>query len=312
MNMGKKISIIIPVYNAENHLKRCIDSILNQSYKNFELILIDDGSTDGSGIICDEYCNYDNRIRACHIKNGGPAIARNKGLNMVTGSYLTFVDADDEILDDAYSKLAEELEKHNVEMIVSSWIVLNDNKTREVLVGDDIISADDMIGLISINDEKYGGGYPWNKLINIEKIKDKVPLFDKSLYVYEDKIWIIEILKYINKVKLTNIISYKYYIYSFSLSHSSNEVYKKMKNRMMALEKILYLLKSSNNNYIDEFYKIYCENIINANYIEFKEKNIINKELLKSNMKLIKSNFKYYTWKVKIKYYLVFLLEKIY
>lgn len=311
MDMEKKISIIIPVYNAEKHLRRCIESILNQSYKNFELILIDDGSTDGSGIICDEYCNYDSRIRVCHIENGGPATARNKGLSMITGSYLTFVDADDEILDDEYLKLAEELEKHNVEMVVSSWIVLSDNETREVLVGNDIISADDMIGLISINDEKYGGGYPWNKFINIEKIKDKLPLFDKSLYVYEDKVWVIEILKYINKVKLTNIISYKYYIYSFSLSHSSNEVHKKMENKMLALEKILYLLKSVDNDYINEFYKIYCENIINANYIEVKEKNIISKKLIKNNLKLIKSNFKYYNWKTKIKYYLVFLLEKI-
>ncbi|WP_207651659.1 glycosyltransferase [Clostridium beijerinckii] len=309
--MEKKISIIIPVYNAEKYLRRCIESILNQSYKNFELILIDDGSTDRSGVICDEYCNYDSRVKVCHTENGGPAIARNKGLNMVTGSYLTFVDADDEILDDAYLKLTEELEKHDVEMIVSSWSVSSDDKIRKVLVGDDIISADDMIGLISINDEKYGGGYPWNKFINIEKMKYKLPLFDKSLYVYEDKVWVIEILKYINKVKLTNIISYKYYIYSFSLSHSSNEIHKKTENKMLALEKILYLLKSSNNNYIDEFYKIYCENIINTNYIEAKEKKIMNKKLIKSNMELIKSNFKYYNWKVKIKYYLVFLLEKI-
>lgn len=311
MNMEKKISIIIPVYNAEKYLRRCIDSILNQSYRNFELILIDDGSTDGSGNICDEYC-YDGRIRVCHIENGGPATARNKGLNMVTGSYLTFVDADDEILNDAYLKLVEELEKHNVEMVVSSWIVLSDNTTRKVFVGDDIISSDDMIGLISINDEKYGGGYPWNKLINVEKIRKKVPVFDKSLYVYEDKVWVIEILKYINKVKLTNIISYKYYIYSFSLSHSSNKIYKKIENKMLALEKILNMLEHSNNNYIHEFYKIYCENIINANYIEVKEKNIINKNLIKNNIELIKSNFKYYNWKIKIKYYLVFLLEKIY
>ncbi|MDU1340367.1 MAG: glycosyltransferase [Clostridium butyricum] len=308
--MDKKISIIIPVYNAEKYLSRCIESILKQSYKNFELILINDGSTDRSSEICDKYSNADNRIKVHHIENGGPAIARNKGLSMISGSYLTFVDADDEIVDGAYFNIVNELENCDVDMIVSSWSVLNHNKKRNVLIGDKILSSNDMIGLISINDEKYGGGYPWNKFINIEKIRDKIPLFDTSLFVYEDKVWVIEILKYINRVKLTNTISYKYYIYDFSLSHSTKLLQRKMENRVFALDKMLSLLQSIDSKYINEFYKVYCENMINISYIFIKQKNSIGKKLYNSNIKLMQSNFKYYNYKTKIKYYIIRLLSR--
>lgn len=89
------ISIIIPVYNAEKTLKECVDSILTQSYRNFELILVDDGSKDTSSKICDEYASQDNRIIVIHKQNGGVSSARNTGLNIVKGEWITFIDADD-------------------------------------------------------------------------------------------------------------------------------------------------------------------------------------------------------------------------
>lgn len=90
-----KVSIIIPVYKAEKCLKRCIESVLNQTYKDWELLLIDDGSPDRSGDICDEYTKRDNRIRVFHKNNGGVSSARNLGLDNVNGEYVTFVDSDD-------------------------------------------------------------------------------------------------------------------------------------------------------------------------------------------------------------------------
>lgn len=90
-----KLSIIIPVYNSEKYLKRCIDSILNQSYKNFEIILVDDGSTDSSPDLCDIFAKQDDRVKVIHKKNGGTSSARNAGLEIVTGEYLTFMDNDD-------------------------------------------------------------------------------------------------------------------------------------------------------------------------------------------------------------------------
>ena len=89
------ISIIVPVYNMRTLLRRCLNSILNQSYYNLEIILINDESTDGSGSICEEYCRKDNRITVIHKKNGGLSAARNTGINLAKGKYIAFIDSDD-------------------------------------------------------------------------------------------------------------------------------------------------------------------------------------------------------------------------
>lgn len=99
------ISIIVPVYNVELYLSRCIDSIINQSYKNLEIILVDDGSADNCGTICDDYAKKDGRIKVIHKKNGGQAEARNKGIKLANGEYISFVDSDDYIPPDAYKDL---------------------------------------------------------------------------------------------------------------------------------------------------------------------------------------------------------------
>ena len=99
-----KISIIMPVYNKEKYLKNTIDSILKQEYKNFELIIVDDGSTDKSKYICDEYASKDSRIKVYHIKNEGVSNARNIGLKYATGDYIQFIDADDTINTNTFSK----------------------------------------------------------------------------------------------------------------------------------------------------------------------------------------------------------------
>ena len=95
MKQEKLISIIVPVYNVEKYLEQCLDSIIGQTYKNLEIILVDDGSTDSSGAICDRYAEQDKRIRVIHRENGGVCAARNTALEAVTGDYIGFVDPDD-------------------------------------------------------------------------------------------------------------------------------------------------------------------------------------------------------------------------
>lgn len=92
-----KISVIIPVYNTEKYLKRCLDSIINQTFKNLEIIIVDDGSTDSSPQICDNYAESDDRIRVIHKTNGGLSSARNAGIDIATGIYISFIDSDDYI-----------------------------------------------------------------------------------------------------------------------------------------------------------------------------------------------------------------------
>lgn len=115
------ISIIVPVYNSEEYLRLCIESVINQSYKNIEIILINDGSTDNSGEICNTYANNDNRIRVIHTKNNGPATARNIGIENSKGSLIFFIDADDYIENNALELLVKNYNQHKAEIIVGDF-----------------------------------------------------------------------------------------------------------------------------------------------------------------------------------------------
>ena len=120
MNLMYKLSVLVPVYNVEMYLRRCLDSITNQTYKNLEIILVDDGSTDSSGIICDEYAKKDTRIKVIHKKNGGVTSARHIGIENATGSHITFVDSDDWIEIDAYERLLSMDEE--IDIVVGSLV----------------------------------------------------------------------------------------------------------------------------------------------------------------------------------------------
>ena len=109
MNSRPKISVIVPVYNVEKYLDNCINSIVNQTYDNLEILLVDDGSKDNSGSLCDEWALRDNRIKVIHKQNGGASSARNAGLDAATGEYIGFVDADDYIDIDMYEIMYAEI-----------------------------------------------------------------------------------------------------------------------------------------------------------------------------------------------------------
>ena len=118
------ISVIVPIYNTEKYLKRCINSIIIQSYKNLEIILVNDGSTDSSGIICDEFKKMDSRIRVIHKKNKGAADARNVGLEAATGQYISFIDSDDWIKPDLMEYLYDILCRYNSDLAISTIYVI--------------------------------------------------------------------------------------------------------------------------------------------------------------------------------------------
>lgn len=120
--MDCTISVIVPVYNSEKYLKRCIDSILNQTYKAIELILVDDGSPDNCGKICDEYAKKDKRVRVIHKTNAGVSAARNSGLEIASGNYATFVDSDDYIEPEMYSNMMEKVHQYNCDVVMCDCI----------------------------------------------------------------------------------------------------------------------------------------------------------------------------------------------
>ena len=115
-NENSLISVIVPVWNAHEYLNKCVDSIINQTYKNLEIILVDDGSTDDSLKICQEYEKHDNRIRVFHKENGGQGSARNYALDRCKGSYIGFVDNDDWLFPNMYKRLLELLKKYDADI----------------------------------------------------------------------------------------------------------------------------------------------------------------------------------------------------
>ena len=115
------ISVIIPVYNVEKYLHRCLDSVIAQTYQNIEIICVDDGSIDESGRICDQYAVRDAHIKVIHQENQGLSAARNRGLDAAEGEYIAFVDSDDYILEDMYKKMLDKLLNYNVDLCVCQW-----------------------------------------------------------------------------------------------------------------------------------------------------------------------------------------------
>lgn len=122
-----EITVIVPVYNAEKYLRQCLDSILSQKFVDFELVLVDDGSMDGSGKICDEYAAEDGRIRVFHRKNGGASSARNTGLDNATGKWIAFVDSDDYVNADYLSDLHSYVGQSDTDLVISSLEIFRDD-----------------------------------------------------------------------------------------------------------------------------------------------------------------------------------------
>ncbi len=169
------ISIIVPAYNVEKYLSRCIDSVLVQTFSNFELILIDDGSTDHSSEICDKYAAKDSRIKVIHKENGGQSSARNTGLEIATGKYIGFVDSDDWISTDCFEYLYTLIEKFNADAVSADFVFAYENKPFSFQSDKNpkekiIASAEDILCYYLKQDKMHGKNdfAVWGKLFKRE------------------------------------------------------------------------------------------------------------------------------------------------
>ncbi len=205
------LSIIVPVYNAERYLSRCIESVLRNTLKDWELIIVDDGSTDGSGPLCDHYSQSDERVVVLHQDNRGQSEARNSGLHIAQGKYVTFVDADDEISEDAYLPNIQYLESHTGVDLLQYPTVWNYNTTesRKDELEPAIVEGQEAIFMAFYNNAPINYSV-WNKIFCREVIGDTK---FASGRLYEDKLFLLEVIHRVRSVYLSSVGEYHYYQY---------------------------------------------------------------------------------------------------
>ena len=210
--MKEKISVIIPVYNVEKYIKRCLDSVINQTYKNIEVILINDGSLDNSGLICNEYAKKYNNIKVFHKKNGGVSSARNLGIDNSCGKYIAFVDPDDYIDKNMYKILHEKLikSKCDISMVSFSYI-----KEGEIIDEDNskvqiIFNKEEILDKYFNKIKPFDSSFLWNKLFK-KNLFDNVRL-DTELLIQEDTEILIRIFNKVNSIVYIGIPLYSYLI----------------------------------------------------------------------------------------------------
>ena len=207
--MDDLISIIVPVYNVEKYLKKCIESIINQTYDNLEIILIDDGSTDKSGKICDEYRDKDKRIIVEHILNKGVSNARNTGLNIAKGNWVVFVDSDDWIETQFCEKLYKNaIENKNIDIICSGYKRVYTDKEEIINCDKEKIIYDSHQFLIKLLNVQNGYGFCHMKLIKKNCINNI--RFNKDIKVGEDALFNMQLTQKIKKVMILGEPLYNY------------------------------------------------------------------------------------------------------
>ncbi len=183
------VSVVVPIYNVELYMKKCIQTIINQSYNNLEIILVDDGSTDNSGNIADEYAQKDLRVKVIHKLNGGLSDARNAGMKKATGKYICFIDSDDFIEKDMIEKMVNRITDLQVDVLIAGFYVdFEDEKGKLV---DRKIKQFNTEGCYldknEINRELLGMfGYAWNKMYRLDYLEDNQFQFEKGLSLIED------------------------------------------------------------------------------------------------------------------------------
>ena len=268
-----KISIIVPVYNVENYINRCIESVIFQNYSDYELILIDDGSTDNSGIICDNYSKQYDNIISVHKDNHGVSSARNVGLSIAKGKYITFLDADDFLNCD----FLKEIIKYKTDFVCQTANILDE---RGVLLYkakyENEFYYNRKIICQNIKEILLSGRLNWAhcKLYDSSIIKKHNIKFDETINFGEDTLFTIEYIKHINSLAIDNNANYNYVIYSSRKTLSNSITSKQIEMAKNVNKKIIELLR----NNITETENLYHQRMSSI-YNDVIEKNINNLNL---------------------------------
>lgn len=216
------VSILVPVYNVEDYISECIESIQKQTYRNLQIILIDDGSTDRSGLLCDEYAKQDRRIRVIHQPNNGLVMTRKRGLECAEGIYVGFVDGDDRIAPDMYQSMVNELETSGADFVSSGYWISGQKIFADTKGIIDIPKTEEKIKLLKtavLGANRYICPSIWSKLFKTEVIIRSYMQIPKDIQFGEDWINLCICVLESSKVALMDKAYYHYRVRDDSLSH---------------------------------------------------------------------------------------------
>ena len=277
--MGDLISIVIPIYNKEKYIDNCIKSVINQTYKNLMIILVDDGSSDNSYAICKKWEALDTRISFYYKKNGGVSSARNIGIKYAKGKYILFIDADDLLESNMVEVLYNNIISTKSNLSICSYYTNQNNKTND---------TQNLIVFNRIefykNNKKYRG-FCWNKLFELSKVK-KIK-FDEDVHYCEDLLFCIKYCENIDRICYTNLKLYNYV-------QNNDSVIKQDWNKrkisvLKAYNMIMHILKKYEFNTIKYFY---IENFCFLNDIYHFYDKKYKKEVKQKYLYLIKHNMR--------------------
>lgn len=224
-----KISIIIPVYNAERYLTKCIDSVIAQTFKDWEMILVNDGSKDKSLAICQKYAEKFKSIKIIDKSNGGPSTARNRGLEEAQGEYVYFLDADDWIEKNFFDFFSNVSSNNDYDVVFLGFVrEFADGRKEESFAMDADTSMMSKEEIICRLYKEHVYGWSWCKLFRREIIEKHHIRFDESLRLWEDELFTSEFLKYAERVKAVNSHPYHYICHEGSIMHTNNKRYEKV------------------------------------------------------------------------------------
>lgn len=284
----KLISIIIPVYNTAKYLERCLDSVLNQTYKNLEIILVDDGSTDESSEMCDSFAVIDSRIKVIHQKHSGVGQARNSGIKIATGDYIAFVDSDDYIEKNMYQKMLEISERESADICVCQWQYQNIDGRKVIdinKINSDIFGKKNSVEFARF---LYSGSYENGVVVSLCNKLYKKELFNKISFSFnyaEDECINDKINSNNYSIYVTNESLYIYCQNTSSLTHKEfdeeNIKFLNIINNRIELFKEDYIIRS--NTYV-----LYC-NLCIEYYYKCKDNGI---QFDKKYIKYLLTNYK--------------------
>lgn len=293
------LSIIVPVYNVEKYLHRCIDSILNQTFTNFELILVNDGSTDNSRNICEEYSIKDARIIVIHKKNEGVSSARNTGLDNAKGKFITFIDSDDYISNDYLETFfIENLSK--IDFIIQGIEISKNNEFIKSKIYNGYFNFDSICNCVINNNILYSG-FIFGKLFRLDYINNNGIRFNKNFSFKEDLIFLLDYIYVINNVYVVLNYGYKYIIHDNGLSsrkHYFKDLYyieKDIKNKIELIND-----KFNSNEWLD--YNIKYFHLVIKLMLDSIYKYESNKRNRIYFLRLLKQDFISYTKNINMFY----------